>query len=264
MKITSAHNPRVKEALRLRHSRDRQRMGRMIIDGVREIRRAVDGGLELVEAFVCPGLCGEQAGALVERLRQDRVAVLEVSETPFAKLAYGQRGEGLVAIAKTPPLDLARLPIGPESLVAVLEGVEKPGNVGAVLRSADAAGVSGLIVADGGTDVFNPNAIRASLGAIFSVPVAAVTSRQAIDWLAAHRFVIYAARVEATANYTDVAYGGRSAAVFGSEAAGLSDVWAGTAVTPIRLPMCGVVDSLNVSVAAAIVFYEALRQRQPK
>jgi TrmH family RNA methyltransferase len=143
----------------------------------------------------------------------------------------------------------------------VLEGVDKPGNVGAVLRSADAAGVSALIVADGGTDLFNPNAIRASLGAIFTLPVAVAPAAAVRAWLLRQGFAVFAARVDAPMCYTAVSYRGRSAFVLGSEAYGLTDRWRGEGVTPVRLPMCGVVDSLNVSAAAAVLFFEAWRQR---
>jgi TrmH family RNA methyltransferase len=145
--------------------------------------------------------------------------------------------------------------------VAVLEGVEKPGNAGAVLRSADAAGVSAVIVADARTDLFNPNAIRASLGAIFSLPVCEATSADALAWLRQRRFAVFAARVDGAVPYTQADYRGPAAIVLGSEAAGLSPVWTGDDIQAVRLPMLGVVDSLNVSAAAAVLFYEARRQR---
>ncbi len=259
--IRSLQNPRVKDAVRLRDRRGRQRQRRIIIDGKREIRRALDAGVAIVEVFVCPTLGDHESRDLVDRLGMSSVTMLEVTPPVFEKLAFGQRCEGLVAVAETPELDIRRLALPGEALIAVLEGVEKPGNVGAVLRSADAAGVAALIVADGGTDVFNPNAIRASLGAIFTVPVAAASSSQTLAWLLREGFSIFAARVDGTACYTDVCYRGRSAVVLGSEADGLTDVWRGDRVTPIRLPMCGVVDSLNVSAAAAVLFFEAWRQR---
>jgi len=259
--IRSLQNPRVKNAVRLRDRRGRQRLGRIIIDGRREIRRALGAGVPFVEVFVCPPFWDQESRELVDCLDQARMTVLEVTPAVFEKLAFGQRCEGLVAVAETPKLDLQRLTLPDEALVAVLEGVEKPGNVGAVLRSADAAGVAALIVADGGTDVFNPNAIRASLGAIFTVPVAAASSSQVLAWLLREGFSIFAARVDGAACYTEVSYRGRSAIVMGSEADGLTDLWRGDRVTTIRLPMCGVVDSLNVSAAAAVLFFEAWRQR---
>jgi len=149
-------------------------------------------------------------------------------------------------------------------LVAVLENVEKPGNVGAILRSADAAGISAVIVADAGTDLYNPNSIRASAGTIFSMPLAACSSAEALAWLRQHAFQIFAARIDGAVDYARVRYSGRSAVVLGSEAEGLSSVWQGEDVTSVQLPMCGIGDSLNVSVTAAVLFYEALRQRNTK
>jgi TrmH family RNA methyltransferase len=145
-------------------------------------------------------------------------------------------------------------------VVAVLEGLEKPGNVGAVIRSADGAGVAAVIVVDGGTDLYNPNAIRASLGTAFTVPLVDAPAQTARDWLEANSFQILTARVGAGTNYTDISYGRATALVLGSESHGLSDIWQGDGVTPISLPMLGVADSLNVSVTAALLFYEALRQ----
>jgi TrmH family RNA methyltransferase len=160
-----------------------------------------------------------------------------------------------------PQPKLADLELPETPLVVVLEGVEKPGNVGAVLRSADAAGVSALIVADAGTDLFNPNAIRASLGAIFSVPTCAATSAETLDWLRRQKLSIHAARVDGSVLYTEADYRGGCALVLGAESSGLSPTWAADDISPIRLPMFGQVDSLNVSSTAAVLFYEALRQR---
>ncbi|HVW38824.1 MAG TPA: TrmH family RNA methyltransferase, partial [Pirellulales bacterium] len=140
-------------------------------------------------------------------------------------------------------------------------GIEKPGNLGAVLRSADAAGLSAVIAAGHGVDLYSPNVIRASLGTIFTLPVAAATAEETLQWLAARSFRVFAARVDAAQFYTDVSYAGAAAIVLGSEAEGLTSAWRGENVTPIKLPMCGAADSLNISAAAAILFYEALRQR---
>ncbi len=259
--ITSAQNPRIKRALRLRSSRGRRQQQRMILDGVREIRRAFRSGVAFVELFVCDELCHADARALVGELSSAGFQGTPVTESVFRKLAYGERGEGLVAVAPMPPVDLGRLRMPPNALVAVLERIEKPGNVGAVLRSADAAGVQALLLADGGTDLYHPNTIRASLGAVFSVPVASAPNAQVRAWLDEQGFTLLAARVEAAHCYTDVVYRGRVAVVLGSEAHGLSDFWKGPEITPIRLPMRGVVDSLNVSVAASVIFFEACRQR---
>jgi TrmH family RNA methyltransferase len=166
-----------------------------------------------------------------------------------------------VAVAETPSRGLADFQVPADSVVAVLVGLEKPGNVGAALRSADAAGLAAVIVADAGTDLYNPNCIRASLGTVFTQQVCESTSHQTVDWLRGRRSKVFAARLDATMLYTDVDYTGEVALVLGSEARGLGEPWAAADVTPIRLPMHGAADSLNVAATAAVLFYEALRQR---
>ena len=157
--------------------------------------------------------------------------------------------------------DLSDLRLPPNPLVAVLEGLEKPGNVGAILRSADAAGVDAVIVADGRTDLYNPNTIRASLGTVFRENVCEATTAETIEWLRNRELTIVAARPDAEQSYSEVDFRSGAAIVLGSEADGLSDAWRGTNITPVRLPMLGMADSLNVSTTAAVLFYEALRQR---
>jgi TrmH family RNA methyltransferase len=266
--ITSVHNPRVKQAVRLRDHRQRRKEQLILIDGARELARAIAAGVALREVFVCPELCrSEEARRLLTILPGSGGQRLDVSEAVFARLAFGRRSEGLVGVAAvgapgTPGrrrLEDIVLPANP--LVAVLEGVEKPGNIGAVLRSADGAGVSALVVADPRTDLFNPNAIRASLGTIFSLGVCAATPAAVLAWLRDRGFQILAARVEGSVCYTEVDYRRPTAIVLGSEAQGLTPLWSGDDVRAIRLPMLGAADSLNVSAAATVLFYEALRQR---
>lgn len=282
--ISSRQNPRVKAAVRLRDRRDREKQGRILIDGARELCRAIAAGVTMHEVFVCEPLCAsEDARRALPLLPQCGAEVLEVTEPVFAKLAFGQRAEGLLGVAEVPPSRLEdierRLKVGgtlrvPQSadgtrsvpstygpLIAVVEGVEKPGNLGAVLRSADAAGVAALIAADPRTDLYNPNAIRASLGTIFSLPVCTATTGETIDWLRRHELAIVAARVEGSVPYTEIDYRRPTAIVLGSEATGLSEAWSAADVRAVSIPMLGVADSLNVSVAAAVLFYEALRQR---
>lgn len=260
--ITSQQNPRVKSAVRLHDRRHREKQGRIRIDGARELLRAIDAGVDVLEGFVCRTLCQTEASRQVlARLPQCSAAVLDVTEAVFERLAFGDRTEGVVGVAAMPKPVLADLTLPSDPLVAVLEGVEKPGNVGAVLRSADAAGVSALIVADGRTDLYNPNAIRASLGTIFTLPVCAAASPETLEWLRGHGLAIYAARVDGSLQYTEADFRRPAAIVLGSEAEGLTDVWKGDDVIPIRLPMLGAADSLNVSATAAVLFYEGLRQR---
>jgi TrmH family RNA methyltransferase len=257
-RITSRQNPRVKDAVRLRTGRGRARQGRFIIDGAREIARAVEAGIRPVEAFVCE----EGGGELVESLRRAGAEILPVTAEVYEKLCFGERDEaGVVVVAETPERGLHDLQLTATPLVAVVEGVEKPGNLGAILRSADAAGVDAVIVADGASDLFNPNTIRASLGTLFRANVVEATAAETIAWLRARGLRIVVARPDAELPYTAVDLRGGVAIVLGSEAHGLSAAWQAAEVEPVRLPMCGMADSLNVSTAAAVLFYEALRQR---
>jgi len=255
--ITSLQNPRVKSAVKLRDRSGRDKQQQIIIDGRREITRALKAGVQIVEVFYPEE---DQVDSLLVQAQAAGVDLLPVSAAVLQKLAYGERTGGIVAVAATPVRSLRDLPADLQ-LVAVIEGAEKPGNLGAILRTADAAGVGAVIFAAGGTDLYNPNAIRASLGAIFTVPVCSATSREALDWLRARRFHILAARVDGAIDYSLAAYTGTTAILLGSEAHGLSDLWQGDDVTAIKLPMLGRVDSLNLSATAAVLFYEALRQR---
>lgn len=260
--ITSLQNPRVKNAVRLRSARERASQGRFLIDGARELLLALRGGIAIDEAFVCRELCrDDEARRAAAQLDTAAARLWNVTPQVFEKLAYGARAEGVLAIAVAPRNALDDLRLADDALVAVLEGVEKPGNVGAVLRSADGAGVAAVVVADGGTDLYNPNAIRASLGTIFTLPVRAATTAETLAWLRKHGFKIVAARLQDAADYTTLDLRGRVAVALGSEADGLSAAWRAADVAGARLPQRGAADSLNVSAAAAVLFYEALRQR---
>ena len=262
-RISSTANPRIRAALRLRDRRDRERSGLTLIDGAREAARALAGGAILREAFLSAADChDDECRAALEQLNRAGLPVHDVSAEAFARLAYGDRRDGLIAVAQIPRHGLADLSLPADPLLAVVEGVEKPGNLGAILRSADGAGLSAVIVAEPGTDLFNPNVIRASLATVFSVPVAIASSGELLAWLRDRDIRIVAARVEASVDYVDADYRGAVAIALGSEARGLSDAWAELAETSVRVPMLGAADSLNVSATAAILFYEALRQRR--
>jgi TrmH family RNA methyltransferase len=252
----------VKAAIALRDRRERDRTGLTLIDGARELRRALDTGSEIREAFICePILGGVDGRAVLDGLAEAKVMVHSVSEALFSKLAFGDRLEGVVGVARIPRLDLGSLELPAEPLVVVIEGVEKPGNVGAVLRSADGAGADALIAADPRTDLFNPNVIRASAGTVFGVRIAAASAADALAWLVDRRIRVVAARVDAERLYTEADLTGPLAIALGAEADGLSETWNGPAFEAVRLPMLGIADSLNVSVSAAILLYEARRQR---
>ena len=260
--LASPSNPRIKAAAALRERRERDATGLTLVDGARELRRALDSGVEVVEAFLCePLLAGEDARAALDALRARGVALTSTSEAAFAKLAFGDRAEGLVAVVRAPSLALDDLRLTAEPLIVVIEGVEKPGNIGAVLRSADGAGVDAVIAASPRTDLANPNVIRASAGTIFTVPMAAAPTDEVLAWLRGRGVRVMAARVDAGRAYTDTDLTGSIAIVVGSEAEGLSDAWLAPDVEPIHLPMLGIADSLNVSVSAAVLVYEARRQR---
>jgi TrmH family RNA methyltransferase len=261
--ITSLTNPRVKAAVRLRDRREREATGLTLIDGARELRQALAAGASVETVFVAQSqIQSDEARAALHDAEGKVPDVVEVSEAVIAKLAFGDRSDGIVAIVRTGSTDLEALRLTPGvPLVVVVESVEKPGNLGAILRTADGAGASGLIAADPLTDLFNPNAIRASLGTIFRLPIAAATTAATLEWLTTRGIAPIAARVDAATPYTDVDMRGSVAIVLGSEATGLSPAWDDPRVTPVRIPMLGTADSLNVSVAAAIMLYEAVRQR---
>lgn len=260
--LTSFANPRVRAATALRQRRERDRSGLTLVDGSRELRRALDAGAVVVEAFICePLLAGLDARAVLDRLRGDGTTVHSTSEELFSKLAFGERTEGVVAVVRIPSVALDDLRLPPDPLVAVIEGVEKPGNIGAVLRSADGAGATALIAADPRTDLFNPNAIRASAGTVFSLPLAAASTAETIRWLQKRGLRIMAARVDADLLYTEADLTGPLAIAFGAETTGLTEAWTDSAIEAVRLPMLGVADSLNVSASAAVLLYEARRQR---
>ena len=259
--ITSQANPRVKAAVRLRDRREREATGLTIVDGPRELARALDAGVEVAEAFICEALVRtHEAHNAISRLPRATERI-EVSEGVIAKVGFGDRSDGIVAIIRSPRLTLGDVGLPANPLVVVVEAVEKPGNLGAILRTADGAGVDAVIAADPRTDLFNPNAIRASLGTIFGRPVVSTTTADALDWLTAHLIRPIAARVDAPTEYTNVDLRGAVAIVLGSEADGLTAGWSDPRVAPVAIPMRGSADSLNVSVAAAVLLYEAVRQR---
>ncbi|MCA9230182.1 MAG: hypothetical protein KDA57_06000 [Planctomycetales bacterium] len=261
--ITSRQNARVKEAVKLRAARQRAKQRRFLIDGVREIQRALAFGIEPLEVFVCPELCTTLAAKqIVEQISQSTAVVSPVTAEVFEKLCFGERIEGVLVVAQTPDRSLNRLSLPPSPLVAVLAGLEKPGNVGAILRTADGAGLDAAIIADGQTDLFNPNTIRASLGTVFAPHVCAATTAEVLAKLSEWQLPIIAARPDAATLYTAADYRRGAAIVLGNEAAGLSTAWQQKEIQTVQLPMRGIADSLNVSATAAVLCYEAQRQRQ--
>jgi TrmH family RNA methyltransferase len=260
--ITSAQNPRIKAVVRLRAHHGRAEQDLILIDGRREIGRALDADVRVQELFYCRRMLEpDDEPGLLQRAQRHEVGLVEVSAAVFAKVGYGERTEGLLAVAERPCRRLADLRLSDRPLIAVIEGVEKPGNLGAALRSADAAGVEAVIAADPATDIYGPNVIRSSLGTVFCVQLVAAPAPQTIAWLRERRMAIVTASPSGGATYTEVGLTGPVAVVFGSEARGLTQAWTGPDVRAATVPMLGRADSLNVSTAAALFFYEALRQR---
>ncbi len=266
--ITSAANPRIRAALALRDRRGRNASGRLLVDGARELLRALEGGLTVREAFVAPGPLQPEAAALVARLAMIGVPLVGVAGAAWSRLAYGERGSEVVAVVDAPETDLAHVEaivgLRRDPLLIVVEDAEKPGNLGAIARSADGAGATALLVAvhnGPAADPWNPNAVRASLGTVLSLPIAVAPSRTLVPWLRDRAIRIVAARVQAATDYRATDLRGPVAIVVGSEATGLGPEWLAEDVEGVRLPMLGQADSLNVSAAAAILLYEARRQR---
>ena len=253
--ITSKTNPRIKNIVKLQKASERREQNLIIIEGQREIERAQKCGFEIDQLYVCPTL-------LREPLSIHANFTEEVSEDVFDKIAYREGSDGLLALARPKYKSLDEYKPKRDALIIVLETVEKPGNLGAVMRTADAAGVDAVIVADPGTDLYNPNAIRASIGCIFSVPVYACSTEECIQWLKSNNITIYCTYLKASIDYLDADFRKASAIVMGTEATGISDAWVNAADQNIIIPMNGIADSLNVSVTTAIVTFEAIRQRR--
>lgn len=263
--IESSQNVRYRAALALREGRQRRATNRILVDGGREVGRALEAGVRAVELWVAPDRVRDDEGAAaLETAAALRVPALQASPELMARLSFGDRDDGLVLVAHAPSVALDDLELPSGALVGVVETIEKPGNLGAIMRTADGAGLDALIVTDPRCDPWNPNAIRASMGTLFTVPLAVCTTEAALELLRHEGIRIAAARVDGSVPYTDADLTGPLAIVLGSEADGLSPAWAGEDVTAIHIPMLGVADSLNVSVSAAILFYEARRQREAR
>ena len=278
--ITSAQNPKVKRLLALqKDSSLRRELGLFVVEGRRELDRCIAAGFEVDTVFVCNELFDAADLEVTDSLPFKRPwaatvfggttsesaatpKLFYVSKDVYDKIAYRGGTEGVIAEVKVKKLTLSDLELPENPLIVVLESVEKPGNLGAVLRSADAAGAAAVIVCDPLTDLWNPNLIRSSTGTCFSVPAVACTTQEAIKWLIDKGISILTAQLQDSSLYYDCDFRSAVAIVMGTESTGLSQAWRDAATKHIRIPMLGVADSLNVSVSAAILLYEAVRQRQ--
>ena len=267
--ISSLQNPRVKAAVKLRDRRDRDRDRRFRIEGYREVLRAVGSGLPLTELFFSPDhFLGENERSLIERaVTTCGAEAVEVTAPVFEKLSYRDRPDGLLATAPIPDRGLATLEerarLGEAPLLLVVQSIEKPGNLGTMLRTADAAGIDAVIVCDRCTDLWNPNVVRASVGTLFTVPVAEGGSEEVRRWLVDRGIRIVATTPDTEALHWEADLAGATAIVVGSEQYGLDLEWLDQADERIRIPMKGDADSLNAAISAAVVLFEALRQRAP-
>ena len=263
MELTSPANPKIKYVVKLRTCSFREETGEMIVEGYRECRRALDNGYKPRAIFHCPELYlkNENEPALVADCRACGAEEYLCSKTAFLKMAYKDRPDGLLMTGPHVSRKLADLQLPPNALVIVTEAIEKPGNLGTILRSADAAKASAVIVCDRTTDIHNPNVVRASTGTLFSVPVVEATSEEALAWLKARNFKILAATPHAEKLHFEVDLTGNVALAVGAEQYGLTASWMDHADLRVRIPMLGLADSLNVSAATTILVYEAVRQR---
>ena len=251
--LSSLQNAQVQRVVLLQQkSAERRRQGTFVVEGMREVQHCLSAGLEVETVFYCPDLAAPPTGV---------GCAVAVSREVYAKMAYRGSTEGVVATVKGRALRLGDLQLGENPLVVVLESVEKPGNLGAVLRSADAAGVDAVMVCDPLTDLYNPNLIRSSIGAIFTVPCVACTSAECIAYLRQHGISILTAQLQDSHLYYDTDMRRATAIVMGTESTGLTQQWREAADAHIRIPMLGALDSLNVAASAAILMFEAVRQR---
>jgi len=260
-KIVSLQNPKIKNINKLiSKARERKEQGLFVIEGAREITLAIEGGYSLNTVFICPELFTKTDYPDVLKSISPHILV-EVSSDVYNKIAYRENSDGLLALAASKPHSLENLVLPENPFLIMLEAVEKPGNLGAVLRTADAAAADAVIVCDLHTDLYNPNVIRSSVGCLFTVQTAICSNQEALHFLKEKNIRSYAAELNATEFYQHINFRSASAIILGTEADGLSDFWLQHADAGIKIPMRGKIDSLNVSVSAAILTFEAMRQR---
>lgn len=259
--ISSTQNPKIKNvALLIEKSSERRKQQLIVVEGAREIGLSLNTGLQVESLFYCPEIFSNQSEIIKDSMIEKGCSIYEVSKNVFDKIAFRENADGLVLLAKPKFLSLGDLKLSDTPLIIVLESVEKPGNLGAVLRTADAAAVDAVIVCDPKCDIYNPNAIRSSVGCVFTNQIVAASSEEVLAWLNQKNITPLAAALTATNFYHQTNLGVATALVFGTEADGLTDFWLQNA-HQIKIPMAGKIDSLNLSNSVAIMVFEALRQR---
>ena len=257
--ITSAQNPRIRNFQHLMKARERRHQGVFVLEGILEIGKAMAAGYQFKSVFFCPDIISSKE--VEELLDENHEEIFSVSSDIFAKIAYRGTSGGIVLLSEPREHKLENLKLRDRPLLIVLEAVEKPGNLGAILRTADAAAVDAVIICDPQTNIYNPNVVRSSIGCLFSVPVAVANSTEVINWLERKKISIYCTALTASLPYHTINFKRPSAIVLGTEATGITKTWLDASDNNIIIPMLGKADSLNVSTAAAIVVFEARRQR---
>ena len=260
--ITSLQNPRLKRLVRLRDRRPRDEERAFLVEGYRELRRALEKRVPIDELYFSSAwFLGSNEPALIAEAEAAGARLFELSKDAFAKVAYRERPDGLLGVAPQWKRTLSEVALPPDPFILVVEAIEKPGNLGTILRSADAAGCDAVIVCDPVTDLFNPNVVRASTGVLFSVPCVVEEGGKVLDWLKGRGIRTVATTPAAEELYTRADLRGPLAIIMGSEQYGLSEFWLKNSDLPVRIPMAGQADSLNVAMAALITLFEAVRQR---
>lgn len=262
MQITSMQNPQVKAAVKLQNRRERDQTGLFLIEGYRELSRALKGDVGIDKIFFCPELfLGENEDALIKEIASHGGTAYICTKAVFSKMSYRDRPDGLLAVAKQMQVTLSSLAKKENPLYVVAEGIEKPGNLGSIMRSADGVGADGVIVCDRCTDIYNPNVVRASVGTLFTLPVVEATGDEVLTWLKENNISIVATSPAASLSFTETEVHGPVAIVVGTEQLGLTERWLTSADHKVSIPMKGTADSLNVATATTLLLYEVLRQR---
>ncbi len=256
--ITSLQNPKIKNIITLEKSRERKKQGVFLLEGIKELSLALAGGYAIESLFFCPTIIS--ADSLLQIVPNENL-LIPVQQSVFEKIAYRESTGGLLAVVQQKVHPLTGITLNDNPLILILESVEKPGNLGAILRTADAAGVDAVICCDSLSDFYNPNVIRSSLGCVFTVPIASATTEETIQWLQKNNIAIYCTYLKAAQPYHTINFTTPCALVMGTESTGLSDRWVQQSTANIIIPMQGEIDSMNVSTAAAVVVFEACRQR---
>lgn len=261
MEITSEKNPRIQQILKLREkSRERKEQGLFVIEGIRELTLAFKGGIKIREIYFCQDFIEQNELNALKKIA-GKTEWIEIGKSVYEKIALRETTEGVIAVAQTRKLELEQIQLDKSPLILIVESVEKPGNLGALLRTADAAALSAVLVCDPNVDLYNPNVIRSSLGCLFTQQVTVCNSQEAISWLRKNQIKIFAATPEGAIPYVQSDFKQPCAIAVGSEADGLSKIWLENSDGNISIPMQGEIDSLNVSVSAAVILFEAVRKR---